>query len=396
MSADSYCLQRQTKAKHDLLKNYLPAWSRVLSEAGHPKLLYVDGFSFTGQYTSDEDGGEGGPGSPLIALKCFTGDGEPSACGQFVFVEESPSYVEELKGNIDRWPHRRSKDSVQCLCGRFEDEILPTLSELEQCNDEACRGKYPVGSQAWMDLIVPAFVFIDPYGATGFPMELVRRILALPRTEVFINLMWVRTAFNLKNPDHQAKGVFTKVFGNDEWKHIAALSGDDLRRAYLELYMKRLRAPDGAGASIVRHFEMRSSDGKFAYWMVFATNNRVGWRKMKEAMWGVDPGGGFAYYDTTASGQEVLFEKTPNLLLLRRMLGERFGRRADVPFAEIEEFVLMDTPYLPNRHLKRGTLVPMEKEGTISVKRPDGKRGGSFPQGCVVDFTGTGSQPMLI
>lgn len=391
MAHDPYCLQRQTMAKHDLLRNYLPVWARVLSQAGHANLMYIDGFSFTGRYTSDEDGGPGGPGSPLIALKCFMGEQEPTARGLFLFVEEKRRFVEELERNIDEWPHKRERDRIQCRCGRFDEQVLTAITTLENRAAEANARNLRPGQRGapWEKMIIPAFVFIDPYGPTGFPMELVRRILSLPRTEVFINLMWVRTAFNLKHPDLQEKGVFTRVFGTDEWRDLVHLEGENLARAYLDLYMRQLRAPGSGSARIVRHFEMCGSDGALAYWMVFGTNSSYGWEKMKKSMWSVDPGGGFTYRDTTAAGQGVLFEPTPDLRHLRRLLLDRFGGGPAVDIAAVEEFVLMDTPFMPKGHLKRKTLAPMEAEGLVTVQPADGvqRRRGTFPRGSILTFS---------
>ena len=383
MAVDPYCLQRQTMAKHDLLRHYLPVWARVLAQAGHDKLMYIDGFSFTGRYTSDEDGGPGGPGSPLIALECFGSQETLAAKGLFLFVEEKPQYLKELEQNVAEWPNKRRNDTVKCRAGRFDEQVLPALEELERRQAVAAR-KHRHGSPEWAREVIPAFVFIDPYGTAGFPMEIVRRVLALPRTEVFINLMWVRTAYNMK----QAQNIesFNRIFGTDEWQAFSHLQGEPLARAYLDLYMRRLRAPEGGDAQYVRHFEMCSSDGALAYWMVFASKSRYGLEKMKEAMWKVDRLGGFKYRDTTVVGQIVLFEATPNLFPLRRLLTEHFQGRRDVTIREIEDFVLLETSYLPKSHLKKLTLVPMEDAGKILVRRPPGKRKGTFTDDVTVEF----------
>jgi three-Cys-motif partner protein len=40
-----------------------------------------------------------------------------------------------------------------------------------------------------MDRLAPTFAFIDPFGWTGMPMQLIARLLNHPSCEVFINLM---------------------------------------------------------------------------------------------------------------------------------------------------------------------------------------------------------------
>lgn len=366
--ADRYKLQRQTKAKHELLRTYLRAWARVLSPKGKTggpdTLLYVDGFAFTGMYTSDEDGGEGGPGSPLIAMECFTGDPEPAARGVFVFIEENKEYADELERNLAAWPHRRNQDEYKVRVGDFASGIEKPLAWAEE--------------RARQHNVIPMFVFVDPYGVEGHSMDIVRRILRLPKAEVFINLMWVRTALNLHNPGAHDSELFTTLFGTEAWRPLLELRGEDLRRAFLDLYLERVRAPDGAEAGFARSFEMCGSDGAVVFWMVFCTNSSKGFEKMKEAMWKVDPGGAFQYKDTTHPGQVVLFQPKPPAGLLQRLLLEHFRGRAGVAVAEVEDFVGVQTIFR-REHLRDHALKPLENVGRIAVHRPDGTPRGSYP-----------------
>jgi len=232
---------------------------------------------------------------------------------------------------------------------------------------------------------VPTFAFIDPYGIAGFPMGQLRRFLALPVTEAFINLMWVKTALNMTNPAVQEAATFTKMFGSEDWKPLLMLEGEERRRAFLDLYIERLRATDGANAKFVRSFEMYGKDGALVYWMVFCTNHERGLEKMKDAMWQVDPSGTFRYRDTTARNQTVMFEPRPAYHKLREMLLEHFAGRRGVAIDEIDRHVLLDTPFRKS-HLRRNTLSPMEREEVIVVHRPDGKKRGTFTTGTLIDF----------
>jgi three-Cys-motif partner protein len=56
-------LEPHTRAKHEILRRYLEAWSAILSLGGFPTIAYVDGFAGPGAYDNGEDG------SPIIALK---------------------------------------------------------------------------------------------------------------------------------------------------------------------------------------------------------------------------------------------------------------------------------------------------------------------------------------
>lgn len=380
--ADPYCLQRQTQAKHELLRHYLKLWARVLSQAGHADLMYVDGFSFAGWYTSDEDGGPGGPGSPLIAVEALADDPVISARGNFAFIEREAEYAAELEQNLETRAKKRSSDRVRVASGPFVKAIERPLAWLESQAREGRRHR--PGSEQWVKAIVPVFVFIDPYGVAGFPMALVARILALPRSETFINLMWVRTALNLNNPGAQDSDLFTEMFGTDAWRKLTVLRGEELRRAFHDLYLERLRAKDGADAKFVRSFEMCGSDGAVVYWMVFCTNSVRGLEKMKEAMWQVDPGGRFQYRDTTARNQTVLFGALSQVSGLRRLLVERFAGQGPVRVEDVIQFVIVETPYLP-KHVKPH-LRDLETDGALVATRKANGRAGTFPDGTVVSF----------
>jgi hypothetical protein len=112
------------------------------------------------------------------------------------------------------------------------------------------------------------------------------------------------------------------------------------------------------------------------YFLYFATNRPQGLSKMKQAMWKADPVGGQVFSDLTDPRQMVLLDQTPDLTPLRRMLRERFHLRGWVDIADVERFVLGETPYSEAIHLKRRTLAHMEKETPprIEVRRPSGKR----------------------
>lgn len=387
MAHDPYRLQRQTQAKHELLSHYLARWARVLSQAGHADLMYVDGFSFTGKYTSDEDGGTGGPGSPLIALAAFTGDPPVTARGNFLFVEKDKQYADELTVNIAEWSQKRDGDRVVVRNGAFVDAVEKTLSFLE--SRAASAKGHSAGNQAWAKAVVPAFALIDPYGVVGFPMSVVARLLALPRAEAFINLMWVHTAGNLQNPAVQEASSFTEVLGNDSWRSLLGLREAELRRGFHDLYLGRLRAPDGGNAALVRSFEMCGRDGAVVYWMVFCTNSVRGLQKMKEAMWKVDPAGRFRYRDTTSASQLVMFGVVEQLAGLRPLLEDRLRDGRWQTIEDLEHFVIVDTPFLPT-HIK-AHLRDLEKEGRLAADRRPGGRAGTFPDGTRVRITSTSS-----
>ncbi len=78
-------LDPHTRAKHAILGRYLRAWTPILSQAGFPEIVYIDGFAGPGRYSKGEDG------SPVIALKAALDQTVPiAATVRYLFVEKDP------------------------------------------------------------------------------------------------------------------------------------------------------------------------------------------------------------------------------------------------------------------------------------------------------------------
>lgn len=105
---------------------------------------------------------------------------------------------------------------------------------------------------------------------------------------------------------------------------------------------------------------------------------------MKTAMWKTDQGGGHRFRDPAVSGQQVLFEPSPDLTVLHQLLTRRFGT---LPFTieQAERFVLLDTPFLHNAHLKERTLKRAEQAGKLEVLTPRARKG-TYPAGTRMRF----------
>jgi hypothetical protein len=115
------------------------------------------------------------------------------------------------------------------------------------------------------------------------------------------------------------------------------------------------------------------------YFLFFATNSRKGLQKMKEAMWRVDESGTFRFSDATAGAAQLSlpFTATPDFAALKRDVVKRFaGHVATV--ADIEEFVLADTPFRET-HYKKHVLAELEHDGMVTpVDAKRGRRPGTY------------------
>jgi len=160
---EKWVYREHTRVKHEILEKYLRGWVPILGSA-HKRICYFDGFAGRGEY-------EGGfPGSPVIAmhvgndLKRYI---EEMIC---VFIERDPDNFENLKTITLREEEKCPHCKIQNIHGEFAGVIKEIIED--------------VGAN-----LAPSFFFIDPFGFKGVPFNLIKEILSIPRTEVFITFI---------------------------------------------------------------------------------------------------------------------------------------------------------------------------------------------------------------
>lgn len=359
----TWSLDPHTVAKHEILRRYLQRWFPILNTY-HGRVTYIDGFCGPGRYI----GGE--PGSPLVALDAALNH-RKTLVGEIVFwfVDERADRIEHLKSELNQL-NLPSHFRVVPTTGIFHEKLSVGLDNLEK-------------KQA---AIAPTFAFIDPFGFSGIPFRLVERLLSKTRCEVFINFQVDSINRWLDHPNTEISKHFADLFGTESCFDISQTAPNRVA-ALRNLYQEQL----GRIAKFIRYFEMRDYNDKIQYYMFFASNHPLGHVKMKEAMWAVDPDGGFRFSDHTNPGQQILFE-ADHTLTLWPILRQRFMGQ-QVLTDSILKFVNDETAFLET-HMK-GTLkkhlddklAPNERI-SVSETKKDGKkwRWGTFPPGVLVQF----------
>lgn len=342
-------LPPHTRAKHEILRRYLQAWTPILSHGGFPEFIYIDGFAGPGRYSDGEDG------SPVIALKAALSQQPlPSARIFFLFVERDPERAQVLKEIIEDI-QRPENFRVKVADGEtFEAESNRLL------NFYRSKGKP----------LPPTFCFVDPFGWKGAPFSLVSEILKHPSCEVLVNFMYEEINRFLGHPDQPDN--FDTFFGTSRWNDCLQGVAPRRNRCLHDLYASQLHA---AGATHVRSFEMRNDIGLTDYYLFYATKSIRGLQKMKEAMWKVDSTGEFTFSDATDPNQLVMFSE-PSFELLSRQLQHRFANR-EVTVKEIEDFVLTETAFRETHYKK--LLADLENGAVLAPMNPkQGRRRGTY------------------
>ncbi|MCD5341722.1 three-Cys-motif partner protein TcmP [Arthrobacter sp. AK04] len=359
VTTTTWDLEPHTKAKHDLLVRYLQAWFPVLSRYTR-RVVFLDGFAGPGVYASGE------PGSPRIALEALLKHSylvNMDHCEfLFIFNEHHPQRYASLEAVV--------ADVEEQL--ELPANVVVTTSQ----NNFSVLAKDMLQSLGGKNL-APTFAFLDPFGYRDVPMALIRDLLAFEKCELFIyfdfnSVVRFSTAGNVDSH-------FENLFGTDEFKY-APPAGDPRRGEFLhDLYEKQLK--EFCGFPFVQSFQMVNKKGKTGNYLFFCTRSVKGLSVMKEAMWKVDPSGGYTFSDLL-HGQTVLFEPEVDTRPLQHELATMFRGRC-LSIEEIEEYVVVHTPYCKS-HVKRKTLAEMQRKNQVTS--PNQKTRNTYPPGTLVQF----------
>jgi three-Cys-motif partner protein len=327
------------------------------------RVVYVDGFAGPGEYEGGEEG------SPVIALRAAQEHRHHLRSEiVFHFIEARKDRRDHLEQLLaERFPALPGNISYDVVKGRFDETLSGVLDQLDE------QGKR----------LAPTFAFIDPFGYSDTPMSVIARIMANPRCEVLVNFNYEELNRFLSLDSQGAN--FDRQFGAPVWKDCVQLTEPDSRRgcihnAYRDQLAQRARI------KYVRSFEMINRSSRTDYFLFFGSNSYEGLKKMKQAMWRVDPQGAFQFSDATHNpNQPMLFAVEPDFSFLESVLPAFFIPQGEVSIEEMERFVVEETPFL-DTHYKRRVLVPLERAGHLNVVGGPRKRAYTYPAGTILRF----------
>ncbi len=181
--------------KHTLFKKYFEAWSKILGMV-FKDIGYLDGFAGRGKYINTRR-----HGSPILALRTLTENEHYFGSCQCIFVEKDTDNFETLRKILKKKENEIShKISIECRNKEFS-KILPYY--LKSLSEK------------------PFFVFLDPFGFKGLPLNDIKEILTRGENEVFITLMTKNINRFLNSDTH--RNALRDLMGGDE--HLMNLNG---------------------------------------------------------------------------------------------------------------------------------------------------------------------------
>ena len=157
-----------TGAKHQLYRYYLDAWLPILIRGGMPRVRIVDGFAGPGRYSSGREG------SPQVAIRAILENPQLHGNRRILlqFIEQNPERARHLEHELANLQTRPI----------FEFEVKPgdfaSVWAAEMNGLEASRTR-----------LEPTLLFLDGFGYSGLPLQLLARARGYPSCEVLINLL---------------------------------------------------------------------------------------------------------------------------------------------------------------------------------------------------------------
>ena len=360
-------LDPHTAAKHEILREYLKPWFPILSKYDG-RIVYLDGFAGPGIYSKNEEG------SPVIAIRTALEHSMRKNFKKIVFwfIEKDQRRFEKLQEVLKlKFPQLKNNESDQIQYNvqkaEFSKSLIETLDGLEQQGAK----------------LAPTFAFLDPFGFSGLPMNLIRRMLNYKKCEVLVTFM---SGFVLRFHDELRENALNELYATDVWKNVNKLKTPDEKRKFLlELYVKQLK--DVGGAIFVRTFEMIGLDNNTIYHLVYGTKHWKGLEVIKRAMLKVGQGGTYKFSDRTNPNQTFLLDYNEDdfwVPEVGKMIFQKF-RGQKVLLEKIYEYVITETPFI---FIKTKILTPLEKTTPpkiMNVSNRNTKRL-DYPEKCIIEF----------
>lgn len=270
---DKWIYKKHTYAKHELLHYYLTTWTSIVSNPNY-SLRIFDCFAGRSSYTDTEDtepfqlrnikSDTEIPGSPHIILDAVSKHQSNFSNADCYFLEPNPTNRKLLKEELS---NTEVPDNVNATAknAKFPDDIRQLIVDTG-------------GRSAF------SFFFIDPFNVKFLDYETICTITGTPKFESLITLM-TEQLLRWKTSETHQPGYQT-LFGTEYWKEeLDQFVPENMIFKEAEYYTERLEknGPNYTLPYIVKE----GNSPKLKYHLIFTTNAKRGFEKMRESMYRV-------------------------------------------------------------------------------------------------------------
>jgi three-Cys-motif partner protein len=254
-SEELYAGREQTFVKHFILQRYLERFAHIVA-SGFDTITYVDCFAGPWQERSANLADT----SFSIAIrelkkakKTHKEISGRNICLRCFFIEKD----REAYGRLREFFAKETDVTVETHNGEFETAIPQILTFIKGGGSSN----------------IP-FIFVDPTGWTGFPLERIAPLLQLQPVEVLINFMTgdIRRFVGLKDTED---GI-NKLFGRDDVAdRVAGLLGEDRDDALVEIYSEVVMST-GRFKFVLPAIILEPLDNRTRFHLIYCTRNDRG------------------------------------------------------------------------------------------------------------------------
>jgi len=369
-----WIIEEQTKIKHELLKKYISPWMSILFRAQDKlkiknTLIYIDGFSGPGIYYSDSKKQNVCDGSPLIVAKKVNEYIEKKESRKVLIycIDENQECTDILKRELDKINKYRQDWKV--YNGEFSNKILYVLKDIET--------KKLTG--------FPKFIFIDPFGYSGYPISLLQQLLSYRMSELFINFMIYDIIRFCSESQFEKKLI--EQFGNDQFKKIERLETPEQKHIYLRnLYCENLK--DIAQAQFVMPFRINTPGQRRRprYYLIHASKNYKALKVMKDEMYSISDSPYIFEAIGVKTPQLNLFDDPSKIDLEKNIINfcKNNCLKESKDYGEIERWAYINTTGV-SKTIKK-TLIKLENKSIIEIERKEGQQKNTVTAGAKILF----------
>ena len=297
----------------------------------------------------------------------------------FLFVDERQDYVDSLRRRVNEM-RRHSSFNITIKQGQFESVLSSVL-------DEADHSHQP---------LPPTLLFVDPFGSSGFSMELLTRLGNHNRIDMLINFNYIDLHRWLL-PDATKHSTLDSLYGSARWRHALDLEGEEQKYFLIKEYGEALLEAGWRSTN----FEMINNNNQTQYYLFFGARHPRGMEVMKQAMRSVSPDGLFRYSDRTDPSQPRLIGMGMEEEYARELANHLFTRYQGQTVTKesiIESDIAWHPRWIDSDLTSSLRLLEGFSPSRIkSVTNFDGRRrrAKSFPDGCTIAFTDYSSSALF-
>lgn len=352
-----YCwkYEEQTATKHRVFIEYFDRWVKILGK--YNRLNYFDCYGGCGAYADNDR--KIFYGSPIEAARIISNNQTSlDRDVNLVVIEKFSDVLENLKKVFN---HVIPNANPYFINEDFDNTINNLLDKLQRKGTT----------------LAPTFFLVDPFGYS-IKMDTIKRIMEVPKSEVFINFMYYRINMSMSNPQEEEN--ITNLFGTSKWKELVTLKPKEKEKKILRLYRKQIKEFSNYFYPYKLNFPDKN---RTYYYLIHLTNHFKGCSIMKSAFAKYNDGR-LAYLGVKGKDQSIFDLQDYKIGVIVEYFRRDCWKNKRLSFDQIIAAIIDKTPFL-EKHIK-AALKKMIKDNEITRIPITSKTGTGLQKDDIIYF----------